>query len=245
LNHPIIGIFYEVTPVDQKVTWDLFIELCQAAARHIPNPPGNIGGGDVETLRKVMLEFARVKFSSAYGFEWNGATPQVPDSGAEDEKLTYNVLFNIAGYPPTTEDIGKDVGLYAFGRDGHGDFPSDEVQATLFDQLVKKIHQAATHRTTSTQTNMWHAIAQRSSVRITNSDPRSGRVKQYTILVYTLGTKSAQGVNVKSFFLQYLTVFASIPGQGAQGAPASIASADKTGEAAEDASEGDDELWFV
>jgi hypothetical protein len=203
----IFGSFYEVENQRDIVVRDLFSQLVLKLA------PNAVGGTDLKALTHHLSSYAKDAFKGEFGFDWNGAQTNVPDPGAGTMRKPFSVLLDLGDFPLKLENIQRRVGLAIFRKTPFRSdlFPSSEVQAAFFDDLIDAINDLTND---DVEENIWRTQFRTPAFPVVPTKPDSHLVKQYTTLVYSIGNNSEGTIGVKRVFLYYLTVFYGVPPMG-------------------------------
>jgi hypothetical protein len=97
-------VFYECDDVDNTISRELYIRLCNNLHRHIEGSTTS-DIGDLIQLKKFMHEYATQEFEKKFGFEWKAVGAEPPNKKPTGKAVAYEELMQLSTYPATKNEV--------------------------------------------------------------------------------------------------------------------------------------------
>ncbi|KAF9445248.1 hypothetical protein P691DRAFT_777713 [Macrolepiota fuliginosa MF-IS2] len=189
-------MFYEELPASQRATQRLFKILSDKIREGLHQPPST--NNDLLSLKEMLIEYTSQKFSTSFGFSYNGDQSTPPDQKPGGAVRGYKELLQTGEYPTSTQEVESWLNAEVFLKDSLA-FP-----AFANNKIWEKIRDDVVGLTQAATGDNW--LSTFNSVLYLR--PGGGtNIKQYSQYVYAIGELEVDGAKVVRVFVCYLGVF--------------------------------------
>ncbi|KAF9441778.1 hypothetical protein P691DRAFT_779678 [Macrolepiota fuliginosa MF-IS2] len=188
-------MLYEEVPVEQRAMRRLFQLLSDKIRKELQKPP--VIKNDLLTLKDILLEYARIKFQSTFGFAYAGNESSPPARKQGGAVRGFCEVLQTKSYPASVEEVGKWLDKEVLQRDSltFPNFANNQIWERICNEVVGFTKTSSDEWTTSSNTAVY-------------LHPDGGtNIKQYSLYVYAVGKVSLEGVSIVRTFVCYLGIY--------------------------------------